>query len=188
MLKKVDQQDAILIVVEPSQDAQVSRPTPERRSTARSSTHTQGSIPPHFETPRQLLDQQLVDSGVPKYIRPVPFEMPADDLAFLASKGVFQLPEIALRTELLRHYAAYVHPLLPVLDLREFLQAVESEAGDTRLSLLLFYAVMCAAASYADIRLLHAEGFIDRKAARENYFHRAKVRFGNVEFPLRSQD
>ena len=188
MLLKLDPQDAILIAIDPAHDAQASQSVSEPGSVARSSTHTQGPMPPHFDTSQQMLDQQLVGSGVPRYIRPIPFETPADDLAFLASKGVFRLPEIPLRTELLRQYTAYVHPLLPVLDIREFLQAIESEDGDTRLSLLLFYAVMSAAASYADIHLLQAEGFIDRKAARKSYFHKAKVRFGNVDFPLRSHD
>ena len=102
--------------------------------------------------------------------------MGADDRIFLARREVFNLPELPLRNELLRKYAEYVHPLLPLLDLADFLKAIDSDDGQVQISLMLVYTVLAAAASFLEDSLLQAAGFLDRNSARKALFQRAKVR------------
>jgi hypothetical protein len=165
-------------VLGPAQGALANEPIFEETLTPKASTYTQFSPTQLSSNPNLLQDQLVADPQLPKYIRPVPLEMNPEDLGILAGKWVFRMPDITVRNELLRKYAEYVHPLLPLLDLREFLQAIDSDDGHIQLSLMLFYAVMSAAAAYVDIRHLHAEGFVNRKAARKAFFQKAKVRFG----------
>ena len=81
-----------------------------------------------------------------------------------------------LCNELLRSYVLYVHPDLPVLDLREFLGPIERNDGSLQISLLLFQAVMFAATAYVDMRFLRAQGYDERKAVRKSFFERVKVK------------
>jgi hypothetical protein len=99
-----------------------------------------------------------------------------DDIAFLTDRGVFNVPESPLRDEILKSYAEYVHPLLPLLDLSELLKAIYSGAEHCRISLMLFYAILLAGASFVNISILRAAGFPDRKNARKVFFQRTKVR------------
>ena len=101
----------------------------------------------------------------------------ADDIEFLQRKGALTVPDTRLRNELLRSYVQYVHPYMPLLDLKEFLHPIEKNDGNSPVSLLLFQAVMFAATAYVDMRFLQAQGFNNRKAARKVFFQRARVRW-----------
>lgn len=71
-------------------------------------------------------------------------------------------------------------PYLPLLDLQDFLGAIERNDGANQISLILFQAVMFASTAYVDIGNLTAEGYANRKAARRNFFHKVKVRISGV--------
>jgi hypothetical protein len=71
--------------------------------------------------------------------------MPVEDVEYLTRKGAFTLPEEPLRGELLKSHFNFVHPYMPLLNRKEFLKSVGSEAGSMgKVSLLLFQAVMFA--------------------------------------------
>jgi Fungal specific transcription factor domain len=99
----------------------------------------------------------------------------ADDIEYLQKKGALTIPDAGLRNELLRSYAQYVHPYMPLLDLKDFLTPVEKNDGSSVVSLLLFHAVMFAGTAYIDMRFLQAQGFETRKAARKVFFQRARL-------------
>ena len=80
-----------------------------------------------------------------------------------------------MRDELLRAYICYVHPLLPLLDLEDFLKAIDGGDGSNTISLILFQAVMFAGASFVDMSHLESEGFQYRKQARKAFFTRVRV-------------
>ena len=96
-------------------------------------------------------------------------------MEYLQKKGALTLPDTGLRNELLRSYAQYVHPYMPLLDLKDFLAPIEKNDGNNTISLLLFHAVMFAGTAYIDMRFLHAQGFENRKAARKVFFQRARL-------------
>lgn len=111
---------------------------------------------------------------LPRYIRALPHEFGQDDIEFLSKKGVFTLPNDELRTELLRSYARYVHYSLPLLDIENFVALIE-ENGPNQISLMLFHAVIFAAAAFIDFPLLQAQGYESIKSARKHLFQKAKV-------------
>jgi hypothetical protein len=126
-----------------------------------------------------LAPQQRQRPGVslPNYIRCLPPRIMAEDIEYLQRKGALTVPDTRLRNELLRSYVQYVHPYMPLLDLKDFLRPIEKNDGNSPVSLLLFQAVMFAATAYIDMRFLHAQGIDNRKAARKVFFQRARVRW-----------
>lgn len=120
--------------------------------------------------------QQRQRVSLPCYIRPLPPRIMGEDVDFLQRKGALTIPDTRLRNELLRSYVQYVHPYMPLLDLKDFLEPIERNDGNPPVSLLLFQAVMFAATAYVDMRFLHAQGFDNRKEARRIFFQRARVR------------
>ena len=112
---------------------------------------------------------------LPHYIRALPPRIQADDIEYLQKKGALTIPDTGLRNELLRSYAQYVHPYMPLLDLKDFLTPIEKNDGNNVLSLLLFHAVMFAGTAYIDMRFLQAQGFATRKEARKVFFQRARL-------------
>jgi hypothetical protein len=139
---------------------------------------------PHLPSPMQITSNHYFTSpqrqrpgvSLPCYIRPLPPRIMGEDVDFLQRKGALTVPDTRLRNELLRSYVQYVHPYMPLLDLKDFLQPIERNDGNSPVSLLLFQAVMFAATAYVDMRFLHAQGFDNRKAARKFFFQRARVR------------
>lgn len=115
------------------------------------------------------------DIVLPQYIQPLPMRILSEDLEYLQKKGAFIIPETGLRNELLRIYAQYVHPYLPLIDLEDFLAAIEKNEPTNTVSLLLFQSVMFTATAYIDLRFLVAQGYDTRRAARKAFFQRAKL-------------
>jgi hypothetical protein len=112
---------------------------------------------------------------LPAFIAPLPIRMPNEDLDFLALKGAFTVPEPELCAEILRGYIFCVHPFLPLLDLKPFVNAVLNEREDGNISLLLFQAVMFAGLSSLELHVVHRLGFESAKQAREVFFTRVKL-------------
>ena len=142
-----------------------------------------GTTKPPLLTPgltknfQQYFPAQNGDADIilPQYIRPVPQRIMAEDLAYLSKRGAFLVPDTGLRNELLRCYAQYVHPYLPLLNLQDFLATIEKSDPSDTMSLLLFQAVMFAGTGFIDMRYLIAQGYDTRKAARRAFFQRAKL-------------
>lgn len=113
---------------------------------------------------------------LPPYIKPLPSRMAMEDAAHLARKGALSIPETSFRNELIRSYVEYVHPYMPLIDLHDFLRAVDKGTGESgRVSLLLFQAVMFTGVAFVDMSYLTAAGYATRKAARKAFYVKARV-------------
>ncbi|KEF56159.1 uncharacterized protein A1O9_07740 [Exophiala aquamarina CBS 119918] len=75
---------------------------------------------------------------------------------------------------LLRVFVCHVYPLLPVLDLANFLGAVNGTNSDS-ISLVLFQAVMFAGVAFADLYHLLQEGFRSYNDAPKIFFDRVTL-------------
>ena len=112
---------------------------------------------------------------LPGYVRALPDKLLSEDVEYLDKKGALVIPETSLRNELLRSYAQFVHPFLPVIDLKEFLTPIEQNDSEHPISLLLFQAVMFAGTAYIDMRFLAANGYESRRAARKAFWQRTRL-------------
>ncbi|PYI07758.1 hypothetical protein BO78DRAFT_406292 [Aspergillus sclerotiicarbonarius CBS 121057] len=99
----------------------------------------------------------------------------AEDYQYLSAKGALQLLPRALRNRLLAAYVKYVHPLLPILDLRKFLSEIIDCDEAQYESPLLYQAVMFA----GSIFIQDLDGNADEGHSQRNLtgvlFERTKV-------------
>lgn len=120
--------------------------------------------------------QWRIDGQLPPFLRPLPQCIDIEDAEYLADTGALALPAVSLQNALLQSYTEHVHPLLPVLDLHDFLAVVDRRDGATgQISLLLYQAVMSAATAFVDDIHLHEAGYLTRRAASQALFRKAKV-------------
>lgn len=150
-----------------------------RRASLTNTIH-RGLLP--LTGPSQLFNPYLIPKNraitpLPCYIKPLPAKITTDDIEYLEKKGALSIPGFVLRNELLRAYVEYVHGYMPLLDLGEFLEALEKNDGlGKRISLLLFQAVMFAGTAFVDMTHLRHAGYTTRKEARKAFFLKARVR------------
>ncbi|KIW65961.1 hypothetical protein PV04_08174 [Phialophora macrospora] len=114
-------------------------------------------------------------ASLPAFISPLSTRLPSEDMDFLALKGAFTVPEAEVRAAILRGYIFSVHPFMPLLDLKPFVEAVLSERGDNPISLLLFQAVMFAGLSSLEPQFVLRLGFDSAKQARAVFYTRVKL-------------
>ncbi|KAL2868937.1 fungal specific transcription factor domain-containing protein [Aspergillus lucknowensis] len=114
-------------------------------------------------------------SLVPPFIQTLPASLAEEDVRYLSRKDVFSLPDETLQNELLKTFVLHVHPYLPVLDLPKFLETIANSNGHTRVSLLLYYAVMFSSIAFVDPKHIHHAGYTSRRAARQEFFRKARV-------------
>jgi hypothetical protein len=110
---------------------------------------------------------------LPGFIKPFGSGLDGSDWEFLRSKGALTLPNPHLQAALIRAYLEHTQPLLPVLDVGDFLQSFDARSG--QLSLLLFQSVLFAGSAFVDVQLLVGAGFQTRTEARKIFFERARV-------------
>lgn len=141
------------------------------------------SMPPSIPSPTYPLtfsstgsrQSSLTPPAIPSFLKPPPPHIRSDDIEYLHRKGALLVPEPELRDALLASYIAFIHPTLPILDLRTFIAAIEHPGHYGQLSLLLFQAIMFAGSAWVDIKLLRKLGFLTRKAARKSLYQKARV-------------
>ncbi|KAF2199870.1 hypothetical protein GQ43DRAFT_433009 [Delitschia confertaspora ATCC 74209] len=136
-------------------------------------TFTPNGHAPYFGnvTPRQ---PRKVD--LPLFIKPLPDRIGADEVSYLDKKGVLTVPEPALRNAMLRAYVEFVHPYMPLLDLHDFLETIDSPDGSRgTVSLILFQAVMFAGSAFVSTDQLQAAGYVTRKDARRDFFQKTRL-------------
>ena len=121
-----------------------------------------GSIPPK----RNAAD-------LPLFIKPLPARIGPDEVAYLEKKGALTVPNGTLRSEMLRAYIEFVHPYMPILDLHDFVMAIDRPDG--KVSLILFQAVMFAGSAFIDMHHLRSAGYATRKEARKDFFQKTRV-------------
>lgn len=114
---------------------------------------------------------------IPRFVRPLPADMPLEDVEFLQAKGALTIPDTTLREALIKAYLEHVHPLLPVINIEDFVESlIEENDLNLRISLLFLQAVMFAGSAYVDWSLLAEAGFKSRKEARATLYQRVRVR------------
>lgn len=115
-------------------------------------------------------------ANLPLFIKPLPPRIGPDEVSYLEKKGALSLPKQPLRNEMLRAYVEFVHPYMPLLDLHDFLQAIDDPEGKFgKVSLILFQAVMFAGSAFVDMAQLQAAGYVTRKEARRDFFQKTRV-------------
>lgn len=112
---------------------------------------------------------------LPAYIKPFPVRFGHDDIIYLHNKGVLAIPDQELRNELLRCYAEYQHPFIPLLDWHRFVRIIDQNDGVHQVSLLLFQAVMFTGVATVEMRLLKAAGYNTRREARRAFFDKTRL-------------
>ena len=127
---------------------------------------------------------------LPRAFAPFPRNLDAVSLSYLDHRDALTLPSEAFQIAILKAYIEFVHPMMPILDLEEFLYVVkygpssfQDGPGDGLqsterewISLLLFQAVMCAGIAFIRTKILSEEGYLTRKQAQTAFFSRARVR------------
>ncbi len=122
------------------------------------------------------LEEPDVLGQLPPFVKPLPSKIEPDDVAYLQSKGALSLPNPALQNALLKAYAEYVHPYMPLLELNDFLNKINSADGVAgQVSLFLYQAVMFVGTAFVEIKHLRDAGFETRRAARRIFFQRTRV-------------
>ncbi|KAH8652328.1 fungal-specific transcription factor domain-containing protein [Xylariales sp. PMI_506] len=122
------------------------------------------------------LEEPDVSAQLPAFIRPLPAKITPEDVNYLHIKGALTLPPPQLQNALLRAYVEYVHPYMPLMELHDFLGAINSVDGLCgQVSLFLYHAVMFAGTAYIDMKYLREAGYSNRKAARKVYFQKTRL-------------
>ncbi|KAI1626166.1 fungal-specific transcription factor domain-containing protein [Exophiala viscosa] len=114
-------------------------------------------------------------STLPAYIQPIPSSIAVEDLEYLHKMEAFTVPDTNLRNQLLHSYVQHVHPYHPVIDLEDFLLAVERNNLNNTVSLFLFQAVMFAGAVHVDIEDSASYGYATKKGLKRTLFKRLRL-------------
>jgi hypothetical protein len=121
-----------------------------------------------------IIPTEINPVRLPPYISPSQHRLKPHEVEYLTQAGAFVIPQDELRDELLRSFVLYVWPFIPVLDLGDFLEAIDKESGPG-ISLLLFQVVMFSATTFVDFQWLERAGFPDRITAREYFYDKVKA-------------
>ena len=128
---------------------------------------------PSFTT--RIMSPVTPSSGLPHYIRPLPTRLGNDETTFLEKKGALSIPPDLLRNALLKSYAEFVHPYMPLINLHEIIEIIDQSSGTDSISLLLFQAIMFSGVATVDMRYLRAAGYSSRKDARRQFFQKVRL-------------
>jgi len=133
------------------------------------------SIPESAAMMPEMLSPINPSLSLPMYIKPLPPRLNADDIVYLDKKGALAIPAVPLRDELLRCYAEYIHPYMPIINMHEFVRNIDQNNGIQPISLLLFQAVMFAGVASVNMRFLRAAGYESRRHARRDFFTKTRL-------------
>lgn len=112
---------------------------------------------------------------LPSYVQDLPATVSPENIEYLTQKGIFSLPYSKLCSELLVTFVHNVQPYVPLLDIEELQQIIEGDTTNTRVSLLLYYAILFSSAAFIDIEHIYMAGYSSRKQARKEFYDKAKV-------------
>ena len=121
------------------------------------------------------LQPQAEHFVLPGYITPIA-DANISTLRFLHSEGALRFPERATFDEIAHAYLYYVHPMLPFLELRVFLDAIKGENSQS-LSPTLAQAIIFVSSAFLTNEKLQILGFEDRSEARRILFRRVRLLF-----------
>ena len=123
----------------------------------------------------RLLSPVTPSYSLPAYIKPVPPRLGQDDIIYLEKKGALTIPPTPLRDALLKEYAEFVNPYMPLLNFHEVVGIIDRNDGSQTISLLLFQAMMFAGVATVDMRYLKSAGYATRRDARREFFQKTRV-------------
>ncbi|KAI1391030.1 fungal-specific transcription factor domain-containing protein [Hypoxylon trugodes] len=122
------------------------------------------------------LEEPDASSQLPAFVRPLPPKIAPEDVSYLHTKGALTLPSPNLQNALLTAYVEYVHPYMPLIELHDFLGLINARDGlYGQISLFLYQSVMFAATAFVDAKHLREAGYASRKAARREFFYKARL-------------
>ncbi|KAF5013870.1 hypothetical protein FDECE_151 [Fusarium decemcellulare] len=114
--------------------------------------------------------------GLPSFVKLPTARLAIDDLAYLGSKGALTVPDGRLQDALIKAYLEHVHPLLPLINIEDFVESVtEANETNSQVSFLFFQAVMFSGSAYVDMDTLKDAGFKTRKQARGTLYRRVRL-------------
>lgn len=122
-----------------------------------------------------MIPPQTPSYSLPLYIKPLPSRLSLDDILYLEKKGALAIPADPMRDELLKCYAEFVHPYMPLLNIHDMIATIDSDDGSTPISLLLFQSIMFSATAFIDIRHLKKAGYHSRRDARRDFFQKTRL-------------
>ncbi|KAI1774181.1 transcription factor CTF1 [Hypoxylon cercidicola] len=122
------------------------------------------------------LEEPDASAQLPAFIRPLPAKIAPEDVTYLHTKGALSLPSLNLQNALLSAYVEYVHPYMPLIELHDYLSLINARDGVYgQTSLFLYQCVMFAATAFVDGKHLKEAGYTSRKAARREFFYKARL-------------
>lgn len=138
-----------------------------------------GQKPGSFSEPSPLMARLVSPVSptytLPAYVKPLPPRLGPDEIMYLDKKGVLTIPPVSLRDALLKAYAEFVHPYMPLLNLHELVGTIDRNDGVQSVSLLLFQAIMFAGVATVDMRHLKSAGYATRRDARREFFQKTRI-------------
>lgn len=73
---------------------------------------------------------------------------------------------------------------MPIVDLEEFVKAIDGKDGAPQISLIVFQAIMFAGAAYVELPYLQEAGYENRRAARGDFYQKIKVSPCSISYNL----
>jgi hypothetical protein len=64
---------------------------------------------------------------------------------------------------------------MPIVDLDDFLGAIDGRPGCPQISLVVYQAIFFSATAFVDLALLQEAGYENRRGARQEYYQKIKV-------------
>jgi hypothetical protein len=114
---------------------------------------------------------------LPDFVQQLPSGLSTDDVDYLSVKGAFTTPGVSLQNALLRAFVEFVYPYMPIVDLHSVLHSVYQHGGrNSKVSLLLYQAIMFSAVPFVEAHVLLDGGFPSREMATRVFFQRTRVR------------
>lgn len=122
-------------------------------------------------------DQHQLFSDYGCFMKPPPERLSHDSMDYLRFKEATTLPSPVMQNALLRAYIEYIHPMLPMINLEDFLESISTVDDATgKISLAFFQAVMFAGSAFVDMRVLNNAGYSSRAEARNALYRKVQVR------------
>ncbi|RGP72894.1 cutinase transcription factor 1 beta [Fusarium longipes] len=99
------------------------------------------------------------------------------DLAFLVSQGCFIVPQRAALDDFLRQYFLHVHPMLPILNEKDFWLSYNSVDADVEyeMPMLVLQGVLFISSGFVSTETIKLLGFPDVHQAKLAFYRRAKL-------------
>ncbi|KAF5024380.1 hypothetical protein F66182_3567 [Fusarium sp. NRRL 66182] len=99
------------------------------------------------------------------------------DLAFLVSQGCFVVPQRAALDDFLRQYFLHVHPMLPILNEKDFWLSYSSADGDVEyeMPMLVLQGLLFISSGFVSAETIALLGFQDVHQAKLAFYRRAKL-------------